>query len=100
MARSYIPNTARVIGKLELQTPDGRIGRVYAFEGEASKGYRSGYEKVEAYWVRMESANGFHSQNSLTPAKFRTHLAATVKDLANLPVSEGKVITRTGCYAP
>lgn len=98
MANSYIPETASIIGRLEVQRPDG-IGKITAYRGVASKGYRSNYSRVLTYWLRLEMPGHRANQYSMTPSSFQKHLEASHRDLDKGPENGCAILLETGIYA-
>jgi hypothetical protein len=98
MANSDIPKSASIIGRLAIQRPDG-IGRITAYRGVASRGYRSDYARVLTYWLRRELPGHRANQYSMTPGTFREHLAASHRDLGKGPENGCTVLLETGIYA-
>lgn len=98
MANSYIPKTASIIGRLEVQRPDG-VGKITAYRGVASTGDRSNDERVLTDGLRLEMPGHRPNQFSMTPSSFRKHREASHRDLGKGPENGCTILRETGIYA-
>ena len=61
MVNVRIPKSAEMVGWASCSFPDGTANRdtlhLKMWKGQASKGYRSNYERVPHYWMEMIAYN-------------------------------------------